>query len=80
MSVSGRLRFTCIASVAAMALSGGRAYPEADVADPAKNNLPNPNPTVIKNWGPLPEGRIWGNTAGVDIGPDGSWCLVVQPH
>jgi sugar lactone lactonase YvrE len=42
-----------------------------DVADPAAKPLPNPNPTVIKNWGELPDGRTWGSTAGVDIGPDG---------
>jgi DNA-binding beta-propeller fold protein YncE len=39
--------------------------------DPAAGSLPNPNPTVIKNWGELPDGRTWGSTAGVDIGPDG---------
>ena len=45
--------------------------PADDVTDPALNNLPNPNSTVITNWGPLPDGRIWGSTAGVEIGPDG---------
>ncbi|HJS72998.1 MAG TPA: peptidyl-alpha-hydroxyglycine alpha-amidating lyase family protein, partial [Vicinamibacteria bacterium] len=44
---------------------------QSDVADPAKANLPNPNPKVVKNWAALPDGRIWGSTAGVDIGPDG---------
>lgn len=44
MSVSGRLRFTLIVGIAAIAVSGGRAYTQADV-DPAKNTLPNPNPT-----------------------------------
>jgi len=38
-----------------------------DVVDPASKPLPNPNPTVIKNWGELPNGRTWGSTAGVDI-------------
>ena len=41
-----------------------------EVTDPAANGLPNPNPVVIKNWGEIP-GRTWGNTAGVDVGPDG---------
>ena len=71
MSSSNRVRITLIASVAVFALSGDSAYMQADIVDPAKSTLPNPNPTVIKNWGGLPEGRIWGNTAGVDIGPDG---------
>jgi sugar lactone lactonase YvrE len=31
--------------------------------------LPNPNPTVMANWGDLPEGREWGPTAGIDIDP-----------
>src|SRR5262245_65955739 len=31
--------------------------------------LPNPNPTVTKNWGQLPAGRKWGTTAGLDIDP-----------
>ena len=33
--------------------------------------VPNPNPTVILDWAPLPDGREWGSTAGIDIGPDG---------
>jgi len=31
--------------------------------------LPNPAPTVMANWGTLPEGREWGSTAGIDIDP-----------
>ncbi len=41
----------------------------ASVTDPASMGLPNPNPTVVKEWGPLPDGRTWGSTAGVDIDP-----------
>ena len=41
------------------------------VTDPALNMLPNPNPTVVTNWGLLPNGRVWGSTAGADTGPDG---------
>ena len=33
--------------------------------------LPNPNPEVILAWADLPDGRTWGSTAGIDIGPDG---------
>ena len=36
----------------------------------ASKPLPNPKPTVIKNWGELPNGRTWGSTAGVDIDPN----------
>ena len=60
MSSSNRVRITLIASVAVFALSGDSAYMQADIVDPAKSTLPNPDPTVIKNWGALPEGRILG--------------------
>lgn len=33
--------------------------------------LPNPTSEVLLNWAPLPDGREWGTTAGIDIGPDG---------
>jgi sugar lactone lactonase YvrE len=60
-----------IGIAAAALLSGVTAFTQGDVADPAAKPLPNPNPKVVKNWGALPDGRVWGNTAGVDIGPDG---------
>jgi hypothetical protein len=31
--------------------------------------MPNPTPTVTRNWGQLPAGRTWGTSAGVDIDP-----------
>lgn len=71
MTPSRRLRFTLVAGAAALALWGGRAFTQGEVVDPAQSPLPNPNPTVIKNFGALPNGRVWGSTAGVDIGPDG---------
>ena len=60
---------------------GGAPAPEGDVAanmagamltsDLVERPLPNPNPTMVLDWSPLPEGRVWGSTAGIDIGPDG---------
>jgi hypothetical protein len=44
---------------------------QGDVVDPAGTSLPNPNPKVIKNFGILPDGRTWGSTAGIEVGPDG---------
>ena len=65
-------RFSLLAVSAALALSAGAlALAQNAVVDPAKNDLPNPNPRVVKNWAPLPDGRTWGSTAGIDIGPDG---------
>ncbi len=50
--------------------AAGMADP-ASVPDPAMAGLPNPTSEVITGFGPLPDGREWGSTAGVDIGPDG---------
>jgi DNA-binding beta-propeller fold protein YncE len=42
----------------------------AKVANPITGEgLPNPAPTVTRNWGQLPAGRKWGTSAGVDIDP-----------
>ena len=71
MSVSGHVRITLVAGIAAVLLWGGRVATQGDVTDPARNPLPNPNPQLVKNFGMLPDGRMWGSTAGVDIGPDG---------
>jgi DNA-binding beta-propeller fold protein YncE len=65
-----RTRVVLIA-VGLLAIFAARARMQSDVVDPALSNLPNPNPTVVKNWAALPDGRMWGSTAGVDIGPDG---------
>ena len=82
MPVFGRFKLTLIAGIAVIALSGCGAEPQPEVveqasvepiiSDPANNDLPNPNPTVIREWGPLPDGRTWGSTAGVDAGPHGA--------
>ena len=51
--------------------AGITGTPADNATDPALRNLPNPNPTVIEDWGKLPDNRVWGSTAGADIGPDG---------
>ena len=43
----------------------------ATSSDFIDRQLPNPTGEVMLNWAPLPEGREWGSTAGIDIGPDG---------
>ena len=58
-------------AIGAVVCSGALVLTQ-DIVDPASKPLPNPNPVVVKNWGTLPSGRVWGNTAGVDIGPDGN--------
>jgi DNA-binding beta-propeller fold protein YncE len=71
MSLCGRMRLVLIAASTSVALSGVLMRSQTGVTDPAANPLPNPNPTVIKNWGQLPDGRTWGSSAGIEIGPDG---------
>ncbi len=67
MSVPARRRVWLFAGAAALALFGTHAFTQGEVTDPAAKALPNPNPVVTKNWGELPNARVWGSTAGVDI-------------
>ena len=76
----GRLGLAWLALVAAVGCGGAQtAGPatEAEAADPGLTSdfvsrpLPNPTSEVILDWAPLPDGRVWGSTAGIDIGPDG---------
>ena len=75
-----RVRFAGLAAVFLAGCGGGGAadpVPEPAAAEAVLTNdfvsrpLPNPTSEVIVNWAPLPGGREWGTTAGVDIGPDG---------
>ncbi len=63
--------FTAISSGFMLPPGGITGTPADNITDPVLRGLPNPNPTVITNFGPIPEGRVWGATAGADIGPDG---------
>jgi streptogramin lyase len=41
----------------------------------ARNDLPNPYLAGV-SWGQLPNGRKWGSTAGIAVGPDGNiWAI-----
>ena len=76
MLLTVRLKLILTVAIATILVSGCGTNPEmpeigVEVTDPAANPLPNPNPTVIRDWAPLPDGRTWGSTAGIDIGPDG---------
>jgi len=77
-----RLGLTSLALVTLVACAGTQTAGvapagEAEAADTgltsdfAQRPLPNPTSEVILNWAPLPNDRIWGSTAGIDIGPDG---------
>jgi DNA-binding beta-propeller fold protein YncE len=80
MSPSHRLRVSLVGvaivvmSVGWLRAQSGAKLPQFFVPvvdDPASRPLVNPTPTMIKEWGKLPDKRVWGSTAGVDIGPDG---------
>ena len=74
--------FLSLSLAAVVACGGGAATAPAEEAmaveeDAATNTgfidrqLPNPTSEVITQWAELPDGRTWGSTAGIDIGPDG---------
>ena len=73
----GWLEVASLSLVAVVACGGAqtaRPAPEAEAgltSDFVSRPLPNPTSEVILNWAPLPDGREWGTTAGIDIGPDG---------
>ena len=65
-----RARFTlALAGAAMFALGAANSNAPASYAPP--NDAPNPYHTVT-GWAQLPDGRKWGSTAGVDVGPDGN--------
>ena len=73
------LVLACAALMTAIAC-GGATPAEEEMPEAAEPNtstgfidlqLPNPTSEVITQWAALPDGRTWGSTAGIDIGPDG---------
>lgn len=73
------LVLACAALMTAISC-GGATPAEEEMPEAAEPNtstgfidlqLPNPTSEVITQWAALPDGRTWGSTAGIDIGPDG---------
>jgi sugar lactone lactonase YvrE len=65
---------TFIAS-ATVALQIVSASGQADMK-PVNDELPNPYQPGVRNWATHPDGRAWGSTAGIDIGPKGEiWAI-----
>ena len=64
-----QLGFGLALSIAILAISGANARAQASYAPP--NDLPNLY-RIVTNWAQLPDGRKWGSTSGVAIGPDGN--------
>ena len=55
------------ALLAVIALSAAHAL--AQTAARPQKGLPDPYEAPIAHWGTLPGGRMWGSTAGIEIGP-----------
>src|ERR1700694_668934 len=73
MAGTGRSRL--MLAIVMVAVAG---MPEAFAqANAEPNSQPNPY-RMIENWAKLPEGRTWGSTSAVDIGPDGSIWVAEQ--
>ena len=64
-----------LAVSAVFAVAGTQALTQATAP---VNSGPNPYRT-IESWAKMPEGRIWGSTAAVDIDPDGYTVCIDQP-
>jgi NHL repeat len=61
------------AAPAAAPMQAQQAPPVSSLG--ARNDLPNPYLLGV-SWGQLPNGRKWGSTAGIAIGPDGNvWAI-----
>ena len=69
------MSFARIVIVAAVALSGWRAFAQATVAP--TNDLPNLYQSV-ENYFKLPAGRTWGSTSAVEIDKDGRSVWVAE--
>ena len=59
------------AALVSLSPQGAVAQEGGDESDFVNRSLPNPTGEAILNWAPLPDNRVWGSTAGIDIGPDG---------
>src|SRR5262245_29137391 len=64
-------RFCLVAAALAVLVVAPSSMAEAQESYAAPNAGPNPYQTIT-GWAKLPDGRKWGSTAGVDIGPDGT--------
>jgi hypothetical protein len=72
MPSASQLKSALLAAAAlVIGVSGWKAFAQASYAPPTAKDVPNAYRTVT-GWAQLPDGRKWGSTAGVDVGPDGN--------
>ena len=68
------MRYSLFTAVLLAALSGTAVSTQAPMSP--GHDLPNPYKPAVRNWGVLPDGRTWGSTAGVEIGPHNEiWAI-----
>ena len=70
MTQAQRCRLVAVATLAVLVVAP-KPMAQAQESYTAPNAGPNPYQTIT-GWAKLPDGRKWGSTAGVDIGPDGT--------
>ncbi len=60
----------CSAALLAGCVDAESAQPSEATGNPITGEgLPNPNPTVVANWGQQSPDRAWGSSAGIEIDP-----------
>jgi hypothetical protein len=71
-SIPIRRSFLVLGSAALLAACGDAAglTTSGPIGSPITGEgLPNPNPTVVSNWGEVQPGRTWGSSAGIELDP-----------
>jgi streptogramin lyase len=68
------MRYTLATFAGALTLSAITVFTQSGA--PPAANLPNPYKPAERNWGTLPDGRTWGSTAGIEVGPGNQiWAI-----
>ena len=74
------MRFTALVIAATFLFAGGivltQGSPEAMAVAAAGTGLSDPYQPAVRNWATLPDGRTWGSSAGIEVGPRGEiWAI-----
>jgi sugar lactone lactonase YvrE len=65
------MRATILLSTLLISFGSSSLFAQASYPPPSAKDVPNPYKTIT-GWAQLPDGRKWGSTAGIDVGPDGN--------
>jgi len=61
------MKLRVLAAIGLVGLFGGRVLTQTPVSP--GHDLPSPVQPGVRNWGTLPDNKVWGSTAGIEIGP-----------